>query len=79
MQPYPEHHQHHPDLGQLAGEVHVCHEPRRGGADDNSRDEIADQWRKLQASGQKARDQREAKPRRDGGDEADFMRHSRSY
>jgi hypothetical protein len=43
VQPHPEHHQHHADLCQLAGEMDVGHKARRGWPGDNARDQIADQ------------------------------------
>ena len=50
MQPDAEHHQHHADLGELAGELDVGDEARRGRADDDAGDEIADERRQARAA-----------------------------
>jgi hypothetical protein len=56
VQADPEHQQHHADFGQLAGQHRICHEARRGRADDAGR-QIADQRRQFEARGDIAEQQ----------------------
>ena len=55
MQTDAEHQQHHADLGELARQLGVGDEARRGGTNDDAGDQVTDQRRQLQAGGDKAR------------------------
>ena len=60
MQPDPEHQQHHADLGQLGGNLQVGNETGRRGADDDSRQQIANECRHAQTLGNHTEDQGDA-------------------
>jgi hypothetical protein len=71
-----EHEQHHADLGQLARELDVRDEARRGRADRDAREQIPDQHRQPQTRGHDTEDQREAERGRDRRDQRDAMGHA---
>ena len=60
MQTDAEHQQHDADFGELARQFDVGNKAGRGGTDDDAGDQVADQRRQLQASGEKADDQAQA-------------------
>ena len=55
VQPDAEHQQHHADLGELARELDVGDEARRGGPDHDAGEQVADQRRQPQPHGEKPR------------------------
>ena len=75
VQAHAEHEQHHADLGQLARERHVGHEPRRVRADEDPGHEVAHDGRELRARGRHAQDHGEAQAGGDRGDQGDVVGH----
>ena len=54
-----EHQEHHADLSELVREIDIGDEARRGGTNDDARDQIAHQRGQLETSGDEAQDQGE--------------------
>ena len=75
MQAHAEHQQHHPDLGELRGEVRVGDEAWREGPDQDPGHEVADQRRQVQPGRHEPEHQRESQARGDGGDEREVVFH----
>lgn len=75
MQADAEHQQHHPDLGQLAGQLHVGDEARRARPDHHAGQQVAHQGRHAQA--RRGQAQHEGQPETGGqeGDQGDVVGH----
>jgi hypothetical protein len=71
-----EHHQHHADFSQLAGQRGIRHKARRGRADDNARSEITHQRRQLQARCKITEQEASSQCGGDGGNQADIVGHA---
>ena len=71
-----EHQQHHADLGQFAGDLHVGDEAGRARPDHDAGQQVAHQRRQLQPRRDEAEQQRQAERRGDGGDEWDRVVHA---
>ena len=76
MQADAEHQQNDADLGQLVGDILVGDEAGRERADDDSRHQISDQRRQLEAVGEHAEGEGEHEADRDGRYEWRHMQHS---
>ena len=76
---HAEHEQHDPDLGELEGQVRVCHEPRREGPDGDAGHEVAHDGRHPDAPREQAEEEGERETDRDRRDEDRFVvsRHGR--
>ncbi len=77
MQPDAEHQQDDADLGELIGDVLVGDIARREWPDQNPGEQVADQWRKLEAMHQHAQGKRQHEADGEGGNERRDMRHVR--
>src|SRR6187401_1502519 len=75
MQADAEHQQHNADFGELARKTNVGHEPRRGGTEDNSSDQIADQSGQLETHGNQSRDQGQPQRGSNRGDQSYAVGH----
>jgi hypothetical protein len=69
MQPDAEHQQHDADLRKLGGQLHIGHEARRTGSDDDAGHQVAHQCRHPDPLGQKTEDQGDAEASGERGDE----------
>ncbi|MNJ60138.1 hypothetical protein D3C77_558510 [compost metagenome] len=78
MQADTEHQQHHADFRQLRGQFDIGDETRRGRAEQNAGEQVANQCRELQLLGDEAEDQGQAEPPGKGGDKRDVMFHQDS-
>ena len=76
MQANAEHQQHHADLGQLGGNLQVGNEAGRRRADDDSRQQIANECRHAQTLGNHTKDQRDAKTRCQRRNQGDVVLHA---
>jgi hypothetical protein len=72
----PEHQQDDADLGKLLREAGVGDESWRVGADDDSRQQVADQRRETEPRGGQPEHERQANARGDRGYEGRIMRHA---
>src|SRR4029078_10332562 len=76
MQADAEHQENDDALGELVGDILVGHKAGRERADDDSRHQISDKWRQLEAGGEHAKGEGEHEADRDGRYEWRHMQHS---
>ncbi len=77
VDPHAEHQQNHPDFGELLSQTRIGDKPGREGSNRDAGQEIAHEWRQLEAGGQQPQHKREAKSCGNDGNEGGLVRHRR--